>query len=493
MTGISMLSVGYLLFLTAACLVRYLFPVRFKAAALLACSLVFYCTWNPLCLPFLLFTIVSTYAAGHYAGRRRGEDGRRMRSLVSDLCIASNLCILIFCKYWEMLFPGMFEQRLLPAGISFYTLQAIGYVIDCGREGCGEESLTEYALFVSFFPGILSGPIERKRGLLAQVQGLRDRSVQEQNAAAGGTCVYENLRSGLMIMLWGYFLKLVLADRIAIVVNTVYGDLNTWKGTMVVLAALLYSLQIYCDFAGYSAIAIGSARILGFRVMQNFTAPYLETSVAGFWRHWHISLSSWFRDYLYIPLGGNRKGRLRQYVNLMVVFAVSGLWHGADITFLIWGLLHGIYQVAGRMTKPLRLRACRALRIEETVASHRLLQRGFLHLLVSAAWVFFRVEDLPMAISVFRAMKGLHPWVLTDGSLLDLGLDTPNWILLSAGLLLLCCRDHLQRRGCSLRRWICRQGLWLRYLLLIGGVLLVLVCGIWGPGYDASTFIYSQF
>ncbi len=493
MTGISMLSPVYLLFLAAACLVRYLFPVRFKAAALLACSLVFYCTWNPLCLPFLLFTIVSTYATGRYVGAQPGKDGGRLRRLAPALCITGNLGILIFCKYWGMLFPGMLDQRLLPAGISFYTLQAIGYVIDCSREGCGEESLAEYALFVSFFPGILSGPIERKKGLLAQVQGLRDEASQGHGSALREDSVYGNLRSGAMIMLWGYLLKMVLADRIAIVVNTVYGDLNAWKGTMVVLAALLYSLQIYCDFAGYSAIAIGSARVLGFRVMQNFTSPYLETSVAGFWRHWHISLSSWFRDYLYIPLGGNRKGRLRQYANLMVVFAVSGLWHGADVTFLIWGLLHGMYQIAGRVTQPLRRRVAGFLRINAQGDSHRLLQRAFLYVLVSAAWVFFRADDLSMAVAVFRAMKGVHPWVLTDGSLLQLGLDTPNWILLSAGLLLLWRRDHLQKKGISLRRWICGQGLWLRYLLLIGGVLLVLVCGVWGPGYDASTFIYSQF
>ncbi len=484
MTGISILSFTYIIFLSAAWAIRCLCPRRWRTAALLMCSLGFYCTWNPLCLFFLMVTIVSTFAAGRYIGQD-GASGSGRKKLVLILCLVLNLGILIFCKYWGMLFPGMFEQRLLPVGISFYTLQALGYVIDCGREGRGEENFAEYALFVSFFPGILSGPIERKRGLLAQIRELH--SAQKKDF------VYENLQSGCMILLWGYFLKIVLADRIAIVVNTVYADPASWKGILVVLTVLLYSLQIYCDFAGYSAIAIGSARILGFQVMQNFKSPYLENSVAGFWRHWHISLSSWFRDYLYIPLGGNRRGRFRQYINILVVFAVSGLWHGANVTYLIWGVIHGGYQVAGYVTKPVRKKLCRLLRINEESGSHRILQIGCTYLLVSFAWVFFRADSLSMAADIFRSMRGFNPWQLMDGSILKMGLDTANWVLLAAGIIAAAAKDVLQHRGISLRRWICRQGLWLRYVTIIGMVLLILVCGVWGPGYDASTFIYSQF
>ncbi len=495
MTGISILSFTYLVFLVISCLVRYLCPGRFRTAALLVCCLVFYCTWNPVCLIFLLVTIVTTFMTGRYVGKRREqENGQKniRKTVVFALCVILNLGILIYCKYWGMLFPGIFEQRLLPVGISFYTLQALGYVADCRRKGNADESFAEYALFVSFFPGILSGPIERKEGLLAQIRELPGRKISVGHDREEGA-IYENLRSGVMIMLWGYFLKLVLADRIAVVVNTVYGNLSAWKGTMVVLAVFLYSLQIYCDFAGYSAIAIGSARVLGFHVMQNFRAPYLETSVAGFWRRWHISLSSWFRDYLYIPLGGNRKGILRRYFNFMIVFAVSGLWHGADVTFLIWGLLHGMYQVVGHATRPLRSRICSALEIDTRSFSHRLLQAGITYVLVSLAWVFFRADSLSAALDIFRAMRGFSIWQLGDGSLLKLGLDTANWILLAAGILILTAKDSLLRAGFSLRRMICRQGLWFRYLLIIGAVLLILVCGIWGPDYDAATFIYSQF
>ena len=510
-TGISFLSLEYLVFLLAAALVRYLCPERARAAVLLAFSWLFYAAWNPMCLLFLIFTTVSTYLTGRYVSGRyvsrrsvRAAQGTGAGAALL-LCVAANLGVLFFCKYWGMFFPGIFEQRLLPVGISFYTLQALGYVVDCWREGkaarasaqasSGQNSSAQeggktsgaagpcfltYALFVSFFPGILSGPIERGRNMLPQFEKPCDFS-------------FDNLRNGLLIMTWGYFLKMVLADRIAIVVNQVYANPEGVPGTLVVLAVLLYSIQIYCDFAGYSAIAIGSARVLGFRVMQNFTAPYLSASVAEFWRHWHISLSTWFRDYVYIPLGGNRRGIGRKYFNILIVFAVSGLWHGAGFTFLFWGFLHGIYQVAGYLLKPVRDVFARSLHIDRTRGSHRVLQILVTFLLVSFAWIFFRADSFSQAVRIIRCMKGAEIWSLTDGSLLGLGLDTMNWVLLAAGLVFLFVRDLCVRRGISLRVQLQKQGIWLRWLLYIGAVLLILVCGIWGPGYDASTFIYSQF
>ncbi len=516
-SGLSFLSAGYLLFLAGAALVRYWCPAKGRAAALLAVSWLFYCTWNPACLVFLLVTTISTFLAGRVlsgqesgpesniqSGRKAGagkEDAHLSaadpagRKAVLAACLALNLFLLFACKYWTMFLPGLFSQTLLPVGISFYTLQALGYVIDCYRGNTGaEKSFISYALFVSFFPGITSGPIERGRNLLPQIRSMGRKS----------DC-WENLRNGILILFWGYFLKLVLADRIAIVVNTVYTDPQRWKGSLVVLAVLLYSLQIYCDFAGYSAIAIGSARILGVRVMQNFTAPYLSASVGEFWRHWHISLSTWFRDYLYIPLGGNRKGLWRKNLNLLIVFAVSGLWHGAGLTFLFWGLLHGVYQVIDTLYAALPFSEAKKALRERPAArgqgkhpatdtfSGRLLRTVVTFLLVSFAWIFFRAESFGQAWQIIRCMGGITLWQLTDGSLLALGLDGPNWILLALGLLFLLVRDLCVRKGISLRREILRQELWLRWVLYIGVILLVLVCGIWGPGYDSATFIYSQF
>lgn len=480
-SGLSFLSAGYLLFLAAAALIRYLCPSRWRTAALLLASWIFYCTWNPVCLVFLLVTTVSTFLTGQLLEER--TTGPAGRKLLLILCLLLNLGILFGCKYWTMLLPGVFSQALLPMGISFYTLQALGYVIDCYKGSTEpEKSFISYALFVSFFPGITSGPIERGRNLLPQIH-----SMEKKNEC------YENLRNGILILFWGYFLKLVLADRIAIVVNAVYSDPQRWKGCIVVLAVLLYSIQIYCDFAGYSAIAIGSARILGFRVMQNFAAPYLSASIGEFWRRWHISLSTWFRDYLYIPLGGNRKGLWRKNINLLIVFAVSGLWHGVGMTFLFWGLLHGIYQVIGTICKAGPLPPKSSQGASNISLSRRLLQTAGTFLLVSFAWIFFRAESFEKAWEVIRCMGGVTLWQLTDGTLLQLGLDGANWALLVCSVLLLLVRDLCVRRGISLRRVILQQELWLRWMLYIGVILLILVCGVWGPGYDAATFIYSQF
>ncbi len=449
-SSLSFLSAGYLLFLTAAALVRYLCPPKGRTIAILLISWAFYCTWNPACLAFLLVTTVSTFLTGQLLGSAR-------RKSLLILCLVLNLAILFGCKYWTMLFPGGFSQVLLPMGISFYTLQALGYVIDCYRGDTeAEKSFISYALFVAFFPGITSGPIERGRNLLPQIHSMEDKN----------EC-YENLRNGILILFWGYFLKLVLADRIAIVVNAVYSDPQRWKGCIVVLAVLLYSVQIYCDFAGYSAIAIGSARILGFRVMQNFAAPYLSASIGEFWRRWHISLSTWFRDYLYIPLGG--------------------------MTFLFWGLLHGIYQVIGTFCKAGYLSKIKSQKTSNVPFSRRLLQTAGTFLLVSFAWIFFRAESFGKAWEVIRCMGGVTLWQLTDGTLLQLGLDGANWALLVCSVLLLLIRDLCVRRGISLRKEILQQELWLRWILYIGVILLILVCGVWGPGYDAATFIYSQF
>ena len=557
--GLSFLSIGYLIFLSAAALVRYLCPRKERVSVLLLISWLFYCTWNPTCLLFVIASTVSTWIAGMYVGYR--DTGNRNRKIALILCLVLNLGLLFWCKYWSMFFPG-FEDRLLPVGISFYTLQALGYVIDCYRYGmesqaaaagaaagaapagsshaCESEDCSaagpsqssgpagtsaadgspqgsrhsrgyapetrfvNYALFVSFFPGILSGPIERGRNLFPQFDDPCDFS-------------YDNLRNGLTIMLWGYFLKMVIADRIAIVVDTVYANPEQWGSAIVLLAVLLYSLQIYCDFAGYSAIAVGSARVLGFRLMNNFEAPYLSGSIGEFWRRWHISLSSWFRDYLYIPLGGSRKGKGRKALNLLIVFAVSGLWHGAGITFVVWGLLHGVYQVLGLALQGACDGAVRLLHINRKSASHRFLQTAWTFLLVSFAWIFFRADSLPQALRIIRCLPGIRfgtaayvsgsgvffgvvqsgigfqPWKLFNGTLLSLGLDTMNWVLLAVSLAFLFVRDLCLYRGISLRVQIQRQGRWLRWTLYIAAILLILVCGIWGPDYDAATFIYSQF
>lgn len=518
--GLSFLSFGYLVFLAAAVLIRYLFPEKACIPALLVISWLFYCTWNPACLLYIILSTISTYVAGLYVGRKDElQKGIIHRNAALAVCLVFNFGLLFYCKYWGMFFPDVFGDRLIPVGISFYTLQASGYVIDCYRYGkrisnideekeeekgkdkekdhnkephshshhisaldgfAPEHNFIRYALFVSFFPGILSGPIERAQNMLPQYRKPCRFS-------------YENLRNGITIMIWGYFLKLVIADRIAIVTDNVYASPENWKGTLLVLAILLYPIQIYCDFAGYSAIACGSARILGFRFKNNFDAPYLSGSIAEYWRRWHISLSSWFRDYLYIPLGGNRKGKARKYLNILIVFSASGLWHGAAFSYIGWGLLHGLYQVVGYVLKPVRDAIVNLLHIDRSSFSHRLLKVLVTYGLISFAFIFFRSESVDEAMRIISCIPGFQPWNLFNGTLLNLGLDAMNWVLLIVSMVFLLARDICVKKGISLRVKIQQQGRWFRWTLYIVALLLILVCGVWGPDYDASTFIYSQF
>lgn len=261
------------------------------------------------------------------------------RKLTIAASFTLNLGLLFYFKYINFLMDILNDlfssihirlsvpafDIILPVGISFYTFQALGYTMDVYRdEIMAEKHFFQYALFVSFFPQLVAGPIERSKNLLGQLK-------EEQKFDL------ETTKEGFLLMLWGFFLKIVITDRIALFVDTVYEDYVTFAGFYLVLATMLFAIQIYCDFYGYSVIAAGAAKILGIHLMENFDAPYFATSITEFWRRWHISLTSWFRDYLYFPLGGGRRGKIRKYFNKMIVFLVSGLWHGADISYMIWG------------------------------------------------------------------------------------------------------------------------------------------------------------
>ncbi len=295
-------------------------------------------------------------------------------------------------------------------------------------------------------------------------------------------------------MLWGYFLKLVVADRVAIVVNTVYGDYAQYGGVYIIVASVLFAFQIYCDFAGYSTIAIGAAEILGFSLMENFNCPYFSLSIGEFWRRWHICLSSWFRDYLYIPLGGNRKGTTRKYVNLMIVFLVSGLWHGAAGTYVVWGFIHGVYQVIGGLTKPMRNQCNQIFALKPDSIGHKALSALITFILVDFAWIFFRAESLSAAIEMIKSMVHLgNISILWNGALYDLGIGFKSFLVLMFGIAVLLFADFMKYKGIQIRKVILEQELWCRWLCYLSMALFILVFGIWGGSYDAASFIYFQF
>ena len=479
------ISIEFLLFFFIISTVYYLIPGRFRYIWLLAAGMCFYALIDLKALPVLLSVILITYAVSL---KVRGS--RKVLALGLVLIIG----ILGYFKYLGFLsstivslarFLGLSASDralsvILPVGISFYVFEAAGYLIDCYRGKNPERNILRIALFLSFFPTVQSGPIEREGNLSGQFR-------------EGQPFRFDNVRQGLLMMLWGAFMKLVLADRLVMIPDHVYADPARYSGGILFLASLAYTLQIYCDFAGYSNMAIGAARVLGIRIMDNFQTPYFSESVAEFWRRWHISLSRWFRDYLYIPLGGNRKGTLRKMINILIVFAVSGLWHAAAWTFVAWGLLHGLYQVAGSVLMPLRDGLVDLFHVDRSVFSHRLLKRITTFLLVNFAWIFFRAGTFGTARSIISGMFGGNSAAVSGSFPSLLGLDTPDLIIAAAALLLLFVKDIANYNHIGIRQKLMGQGIWLRWTVYILLILIVLTFGLWGPGYNAESFIYSQF
>ena len=462
-------SLGFLLFLPIVVLINFIVPRKYRYIWLFVTSMAFYICLDHRAAAVLAVSVILTYFEGLLLDKKKEGTGGKV--LLGCSVFADVALILVFRA----------GSILGAIGISFYMLKAISYLLDVYRGDVkAEKNFVKVALYVSFFTQVISGPIERAGNMLPQF-------------AYPVTVDYFRLRDGLLQMLWGYVLKLVIADRLAIFVNSVYANPIELPGSIVLIGTFFYTFEIYCDFAGYSHIAIGASRILGIDVMQNFDSPYLSGSIAEFWRRWHISLSSWLKDYIYIPLGGNRKGTFRKYVNILIVFAVSGLWHGTALTFIVWGILHALYQIIGYLLKPLRDKVVEITGIDRDSFSHRLYKVLVTFLLVNIAWVFFRADSLETAVLVIRKCFDFTPWVYSDGSIYELGLNPQNVVLVNFGILVMAIIDYLGYRGIVLRDKILSQGIWFRWLIVITGVLVVLIFGVWGPGYDSSTFIYQQF
>ena len=337
-------SLEFLIFLPIVVLIYFILPAKLKQVWLLISSYFFYMCWNIKYTLLIIMSTVITYFGGLFLEKAKCLKIKPQvkviyKKSILALVLFLNLGILFYFKYINLALEIVREVLLsinidiivstydimLPVGISFYTFQALSYTIDVYRDDIyAERNFFRYALFVAFFPQLVAGPIERSKNLLRQL-------------AEPKRFDFENMREGLLLMLWGFFLKIVLADRIAIFVDTVYADILTFSGYYLIIATMLFAVQIYCDFSGYSTIAMGTAKILGITLIENFDAPYLSISVAEFWRKWHISLTSWFKDYLYIPLGGGRKGKIKKYANKLIVFLISGLWHGAQGSYILWG------------------------------------------------------------------------------------------------------------------------------------------------------------
>ena len=494
-------SIDFLIFFPVVVLIYFIIPDRIKYIWLLAASYYFYMGWNAKYALLLLFSTAVTYLSGiamDAVGRKTESSEKRIkyRKLVVALSFILNLGILFVFKYLDFasdLLAFVFSKAglsvtiprfdiLLPVGISFYTFQALSYTMDVYRgEIYAERNFLRYALYVSFFPQLVAGPIERSKNLLKQL-------------AVPTRFDHARALDGLYLMLWGYFLKIVLADRIAVVVSAVYDGYEIYPGWYLVVGTVLFAFQVYCDFAGYSTIAIGAAKILGIDLMENFNAPYTSMSIAELWRRWHISLTTWFRDYVYFPLGGSRKGRLRKDINIMIVFLVSGLWHGAGMHYVAWGGINGLYQVIGERLKPIREKTAVLLHVKTDVLSFRLYKVLATFLLTLFSDIFFRANDMAAAGTIIASIFTTHnPWILFDGSLYKLGLGAAEFrfMLICIGVLIFA--DIMKRMGISIRKIIGEQGYVFRVLFFVFAVTFLLTFGVWGPGYDANNFIYFQF
>ena len=466
---------------------------RWRGPLLLAASYYFYMSWRATYALLLLATTLLDYYSGVRMGRLPTKAQRRPWLYLS---LASNLGTLFVFKYFNFfrdaagqlagvlhlpVAAGPALGLLLPVGVSFYTFQSVGYIIDVyqGRLEA-ERNFGRFALFVAFFPQLVAGPIERGGHMLPQFRRVHAFD-------------YARIVSGLRLMAWGLFKKVVVADRLALLVNPVFNNPRQHpEGPLLLLATLAFTFQIYGDFSGYTDLARGAARVLGFEFNLNFRQPYQSASVAEFWRRWHISLSSWFRDYLFIPLGGSRVGPARAYGNLLAVFLVSGLWHGASWTFVVWGGLHGVYLVVGTWARPLRERLAQLTGLAAHPRLRRALGVAGTFALVAYAWIFFRANSL--ADAVFISQHLLSGWQgLNSPRLGTLLLDfsqhyRPELAVATGAVGLMLAVEYLGQRR-SPQAWVAAQGPAVRWAAYAGLTLIILYLGV----FNSTSFIYFQF
>ena len=450
-------SMKFPFFLGAVVAAFFLLPPKWRSLVLLFASCLF-CLWiEPEVLVILLFVSVITWAVAILIDQSNKKGQRITAKICLVLTIGLFVALLLFYK---------------SVGMSFYLFQAIGYLTDVYRGKSGAEHNFGYVIcYFAFFPKFISGPIERKDKLIPQLKALERVKFWDRG----------RLSTAFTYLLWGYFMKMVVADRLVMTVNQIFGNPAQFDSFWLIVGAVLYTVQIYCDFAGYSYIAIGCAKIFGINLTHNFETPYMASSISEFWRRWHISLSTWLKDYLYIPMGGNRNGLLRKCINLIIVFGVCGIWHGTGANFLFWGMLHGIYSILDAIIKN------KGWKIKGG--------QCFTFIAVTFAWIFFRADSLDAALIYIGEMgtSGIHPEVWRQTAE-QLQLNAVEIAVLLIGVVLVWMMDELcSRRQMHLPVLIQQKKNTVRYLIFYLLLFSILIFGIYGPGYHVEQFIYMKF
>lgn len=492
-------SLVFLLLFSAILLFYYWLPSKWQNGVLLFGSYIFYAYYDLTLTLFLLICTFFAYFVARMIQRERG-DARRAKTWMI-IGVVLNLGTLAFYKYFNFLSDSVASilgndraiqiSFLVPLGISFIIFQTVSYIVDVRRSVMdAEKNFFKFALYVAFFPKVVQGPIERASDILPQLGFKRKFDMQR-------------FREGWLMMLFGLFMKMVAADRIAIVVNMIYADPSAYGGAELLFATVLFSLQIYFDFAGYSLTAIGAARVLGIEMKRNFRQPYLSGSVSEFWRRWHISLNAWLRDYLYIPLGGSRCSAARKNVNTLVTFGFSGLWHGAAWGYIIWGLLNGIYVVAeGTLRNIFRKQSDRPRHGRVLSGVKKFFCIVLTFGLICLSWVFFRAQELPAAATILHRiftefdLKGFVSQILsfitTGGEETLYSLRLGQYIIMAAVILVCVVVDILAEKNDMVH--LCANGhIILRWSIFYALIFAIIIWGIYGYGYSASSFIYTQF
>lgn len=502
-------SFHFLLFFFLVFVLYFVLPHKFRWILLLIASYYFYMCWRPELIILIIFSTLMNYFISLLIYKEKNEKQRKKYLIIS---LIINFGLLFIFKYFIFLnqtfmelytaiinfiftltghtplqttellkyYPLKNVDIILPMGISFYTFQAASYTIDVYRKKIKPvRHYGIFSLFITFFPQLVAGPIERSENLLPQF------FVKHKFHS-------ERILSGLKLMLLGYFKKIVIADRAAVAVNTVFNSPYNYSGLYYVFATLLFTFQLYCDFSGYSDIAVGSAKVLGFDLMMNFDKPYLSKSIKEFWRRWHISLSSWFMDYVYIPLGGNRNGKAKQYRNLMITFLVSGLWHGSNWTYVIWGGIHGLYQLIGIATSKIRNSIKRFFHLENSSISS-IISILITFSLVSFALIFFRANTIYEALYITKNLfDNFTNW--TDKQYLyevitGMGSNLYELKVVVFSIFILIISEIISGKKSVFDFWERKPYIFrLAFYVLIGAVILTT-----GVYYNAGEFIYFQF
>lgn len=475
-------SIEFALFFPIVCALYFILPFRQRTLLLLVASCYFYMRFIPVYITILFVTILIDYFAGYYLEKTSGK----ARTALLWLSIVATCLVLFVFKYfyfftdtfiglanlagWHLTDPAL--KIILPIGLSFHTFQSLSYVVEVYRgHQKAERDFITYATYVMFFPQLVAGPIERPQNLLHQFHEHHEFD-------------YARIVSGLKRMAWGFFKKLVVADRLALYVNDVYGAPHAHNGLQLTIATVFFAYQIYCDFSGYSDIAIGSGRVLGFNMMTNFQTPYHSSSISEFWRRWHISLSTWFRDYVYYPMGGNRVAKPRWMYNILVTFGISGLWHGANWTYVVWGLLNGMYLIVGALTEQLRARWFGLIGLGATNPLRIALRIVSTFVLISIAWIVFRAQTMGDAWYILTHLG--KDWDFSS-------IRTANFLLrqlpAAVGSILFLELVQLISTRVSISAQLARLPVALRWAVYLGFTVGVILLGV----YRHSMFIYFQF